>query len=204
MIDSQSALLTDLYQLTMLEGYWRGQMRGEAVFECYVRSLPKERSFLMAAGLEEVLSYLESFLFRFHHPKEDAYLFPKLLQRAPELAPVLEQLEQEHDRGAALIQEMREALTAYREGGPFGFRAFRDVALEYRELERRHMRTEESEVLLTADRVLTTEDWAELDAIFTAHDDPVFGDRPQAEFGQLVSVIVNRAPAPHGLGEAHG
>ena len=64
MIDTRSALLTDLYQLTMLEGYWRGQMVGEAAFECYVRSLPHGRSFLMAAGLEQVLNYLETLRFQ--------------------------------------------------------------------------------------------------------------------------------------------
>ena len=60
MIDqSRSLLLTDLYQLTMLQSYRREHMDDVAVFEFFVRKLPPSRGFLMAAGLEQVLQYLE-------------------------------------------------------------------------------------------------------------------------------------------------
>ncbi len=58
-----SPLLTDLYQLTMLEAYLREGMEEKAVFEFYIRNLPKNRGFLVAAGLESVLSYLEGLAF---------------------------------------------------------------------------------------------------------------------------------------------
>lgn len=54
-----SLLLTDLYQLTMLEGYYRQRMEAQAVFEFFVRDLPGGRNFLIAAGLEQVLEFLE-------------------------------------------------------------------------------------------------------------------------------------------------
>jgi nicotinate phosphoribosyltransferase len=57
------ALLTDLYQLTMLQAYFREGMTGTATFELFVRKLPPCRNFLVAAGLESVLGYLESFRF---------------------------------------------------------------------------------------------------------------------------------------------
>ena len=47
-----SALLTDLYQLTMLQGYHEAGMEEIAVFEFFVRKLRPGRGFLMAAGLE--------------------------------------------------------------------------------------------------------------------------------------------------------
>lgn len=53
-----SVLLTDLYQLTMLQGYFDGHMGETAVFEFFVRKLPGGRNFLMAAGLEQALDYL--------------------------------------------------------------------------------------------------------------------------------------------------
>jgi nicotinate phosphoribosyltransferase len=56
-------LLTDLYQLTMLQAYWRSAMSDLAVFEFFVRKLPKQRLFLVAAGLEQVLQYLEELQF---------------------------------------------------------------------------------------------------------------------------------------------
>jgi len=54
-----SALLTDLYQLTMVQAYLKQGMGDEAVFEFFVRRLPVQRGFLMAAGLEQVLDFLE-------------------------------------------------------------------------------------------------------------------------------------------------
>ncbi|HVO66955.1 MAG TPA: nicotinate phosphoribosyltransferase [Syntrophales bacterium] len=58
-----SPLLTDLYQLTMMQGYVDGGMHEEAVFEFYVRSLPKTRGFLVSAGLETLLAYIEDLRF---------------------------------------------------------------------------------------------------------------------------------------------
>lgn len=60
---SNRALLTDLYQLTMLQGYFERQMEEIAVFEFFVRKLPPQRGFLLAAGLEQVLDFLEQLRF---------------------------------------------------------------------------------------------------------------------------------------------
>jgi nicotinate phosphoribosyltransferase len=54
-------LLTDLYQLNMAFAYKAGGLDGEAVFEFFVRRLPEGRNFLMAAGLEQALDFLEGF-----------------------------------------------------------------------------------------------------------------------------------------------
>lgn len=54
-----SALLTDLYQLTMLEGYVLHGMNEVAVFDLFVRKLPPTRNFLVAAGLAQLLDWLE-------------------------------------------------------------------------------------------------------------------------------------------------
>jgi nicotinate phosphoribosyltransferase len=58
-----SPLLTDLYQLTMLQGYFGAEMTETAVFELFVRKLPPERNFLMAAGLEQALEFVEGLRF---------------------------------------------------------------------------------------------------------------------------------------------
>jgi nicotinate phosphoribosyltransferase len=56
-------LLTDLYELNMTASYLRRGMDGEATFSLYVRTLPPTRGFLVAAGLDACLSFLESFSF---------------------------------------------------------------------------------------------------------------------------------------------
>jgi nicotinate phosphoribosyltransferase len=60
---SRAALLTDLYQLNMLAAYLDHGLTETAVFELFVRKLPGRRGFLMAAGLEQALQYLEDLAF---------------------------------------------------------------------------------------------------------------------------------------------
>jgi nicotinate phosphoribosyltransferase len=55
---AQGALLTDLYELTMLEAYRAEGMNGRAAFEFFVRKLPPERGFLVAAGLAQLVDFL--------------------------------------------------------------------------------------------------------------------------------------------------
>jgi nicotinate phosphoribosyltransferase len=60
---SDNALLTDLYQLNMMAAYLEFGMTETAAFELFVRKLPPRRGFLMAAGLEQALRFLESVTF---------------------------------------------------------------------------------------------------------------------------------------------
>jgi len=60
---ADTVLLTDLYQLNMLQAYYEARMTEPAVFEFFVRRLPDERNFLVAAGLEQVVSFLETLEF---------------------------------------------------------------------------------------------------------------------------------------------
>jgi nicotinate phosphoribosyltransferase len=60
---ARSPLLTDLYQLTMLQAYFDRRMTAPAVFELFVRHLPAGRNFLVAAGLEQVIEYLHDLHF---------------------------------------------------------------------------------------------------------------------------------------------
>jgi nicotinate phosphoribosyltransferase len=58
-----SPLLTDLYELTMLQAYFERGMTETAVFELFVRKLPPKRDFLVAAGLEQALDFIEDLRF---------------------------------------------------------------------------------------------------------------------------------------------
>jgi nicotinate phosphoribosyltransferase len=58
-----SPLLTDLYQLNMLQAYLERGLTAIAVFEFFVRKLPPRRAFLIAAGLEQALQFLEQLRF---------------------------------------------------------------------------------------------------------------------------------------------
>ena len=55
------ALLTDLYQLTMAQSYFQSQRLSPATFSLFIRSYPPNRSYFVAAGLQDVLEFLEQF-----------------------------------------------------------------------------------------------------------------------------------------------
>jgi nicotinate phosphoribosyltransferase len=62
-IEPSLALFTDLYELTMAQAYWQSSTTGSATFSLFFRKLPPDRGYLVAAGLEPVLGYLERFRF---------------------------------------------------------------------------------------------------------------------------------------------
>jgi len=74
-----SPMLTDLYQLTMLQSYLDQGMEKPAVFEFFVRKLPPHRNFLIAAGLPQLLEFLEQARF---NERELEYLAGSGLFRA--------------------------------------------------------------------------------------------------------------------------
>jgi nicotinate phosphoribosyltransferase len=61
MIGQELGLLTDLYQLTMAQAYFDSRHLGTATFSLFVRAYPPDRGYFVAAGLEDVIAYLESF-----------------------------------------------------------------------------------------------------------------------------------------------
>lgn len=60
---SSPALLVDLYELTMAAGYFERRVDCRATFELFVRHLPRERAYLVAAGVDSALDYLEHLRF---------------------------------------------------------------------------------------------------------------------------------------------
>ena len=76
----EDALYVDLYELTMLQAYYAEGAEEAAVFDLHIRSLPPERNFLLACGLEDVLAYLETLRF----PPEALEYLASLGQFRPE------------------------------------------------------------------------------------------------------------------------
>lgn len=85
---STSALVTDLYQLTMAHAYLDQGMTEPAAFEFFVRRLPPHRNFLVAAGLEQVLDFLS----RLHVTQEELAWLERTGRFTPNLLGYLEAL----------------------------------------------------------------------------------------------------------------
>jgi hemerythrin-like domain-containing protein len=147
-----------------------------------------------------MLRYIDEYPERLHHPKEDKYLFARLLARAPQTRPLIRRLTSEHEEGARMIRELERALLFFEEGWPSRAREFQQTVEEYARFHWDHMRIEEKELFPLAERHLTAEDWKWVDDAFAANKDPITGLR-ERDFEGLFSRIVSLAPAPVGLGE---
>ena len=150
--------------------------------------------------LGAMLYYIDAVPERFHHPKEDKYLFALLRTRCPEARPLLDRLQSEHKLGAEKIRELTQALTRYENGGPAEFEAFANAVERYAEFHWKHMHAEEHEVLPLARKQLTAGDWEAIDAAFTGHTDPLFREKVGDDVHKLFQRILNLAPPPIGVG----
>jgi branched-chain amino acid transport system ATP-binding protein len=152
--------------------------------------------------LGAMLQYIDAFPERFHHPKEDAYLFRKLRERDPSAAALLDRLEAEHVEGARLIQGLKDALARCQHEEGRDIADFAQRAADFASFHWDHMRREETEVLPRSRNHLTAQDWEEIDAAFADNDDPLLGADARDGFRQLFRRIVNLAPPPLGVGPA--
>ena len=153
--------------------------------------------------LRAMLFYIDEFPERRHHPKESDLLFPKIARVAPELMGVIERLESDHVSGESRVRELQHLLLAWELLGDSRRVAFQEAAARYVEFYLNHMRTEETELLPVAQKLLSEADWVQLNAAFATHaDDPLVSGDHDPVYDRLFTRIVMRTPAPIGVGPA--
>lgn len=150
-----------------------------------------------------MIYYMDAFSQRLHDPREEAYLFAKLKERTHETDEIIARLEQQHADSAEHLRKMELMLGQLEAGVPGSLEAFATVVEQQTEEARQHMQLEEKTVIPLAKKYLTTEDWISIAEAFGEHGDPRFGEKPEHEFRDLFSKIVNLAPPPIGVGPAH-
>lgn len=149
-----------------------------------------------------MLAYIDEFPDRFHHPKEDQYLFRQLRLRAPDAVGLLDALETEHKQNGELMAGLRRALKRFEQhpGKPEARENFRKLVKQYAEFHWSHMRLEEEQVFPLAEARLNAQDWADINAAFRSNSDPLIGSGAKDHYQDMLSKIVSRAPAPIGVG----
>lgn len=147
------------------------------------------------------LYYLDVFAEREHHPKEERALFPRIRTRTSDGDAVLAELTREHDAGERSMRELEQALVRFEEGGDVEFAPFATAVESFVGHYREHIRKEERDIMPLAQRVLNANDWAEIEAVFATHRDPLAGASTD-DYEVLFQRIVSLAPAPIGLGPA--
>ncbi len=162
-----------------------------------VRRLATDGTAEDLALIGAMLDYVVAFPERLHHPKESRHLFRALAARCPRARALINELEAEHVRGAALIDSLQTKLDAYRRG-----RTARDALMQavddYAEFHWRHMAKEEESLLPLAQRHLTAADWERIDTAFRANDNPLAGLRPKAHVESLYRRILSLTPTARG------
>jgi hemerythrin-like domain-containing protein len=152
--------------------------------------------------LRAMLYYLDVFPERVHHPKEEKYLFPAIRRRTHDADHVLEALERQHEEGEQAMRRVEQALLRYEQGGAAEYESLREAVTRFVTGYREHMRKEEQEIMPLAQRVLGDAEWAELNAEWAAHHDPLAGIESGDEYERLLDRIVELAPVPMGLGRS--
>ena len=153
-------------------------------------------------ALRAMLFYVDEFPEQRHHRKESELLFPKLRARTPLSRELLDKLDADHALGEHMIRELEHALLGFEMLGEPRRLAFERAAKRYVDFYLAHMALEEREILPLAERVLTAQDWADLDEAFAANRDPLTGCEPEPDYRALFTRIVGIVPAPIGLGSA--
>ena len=151
--------------------------------------------------LRAMLFYIDEYPERLHHPKESNLLFPKVIRASKKVMGAIDKLERDHQYSEKAARELQHQLLAWELLGPSRRPDFEQSFKKYVDFYLEHMHLEESVILPEAEAVLTEADWAEMDGEFEKNADPLTGNYPPpAEYEQLFSLIVQRAPAPIGLG----
>jgi len=152
------------------------------------------------AVFRAMIRYIDEYPERQHHPKEDEFLFARLRVACAGAAPLIEELEREHERGAKLVRELERALVFFEDAWPDGWLPFSDQVEAYADFHWEHMTKEEEKLFPLAERYFSEEDWKVVDAGFASNRDPIAHIRGR-DFEELFTKIVNLAPAPIGLAE---
>lgn len=158
-------------------------------------------------ALQAMLFYVDEFPEKLHHPKESRLLFPKLRGRNAHTDAVLDRLDRDHERGEQAIRELEHALLGFRMmSGTDQCEArryhFETLMKRYADFYLDHMHVEETEILPLAEKVLSADEWAELDAAFQMNRDPLAGYEADEPYRPLFRKIVGALEKSGSVGSA--
>ncbi len=172
---------------------WREHANISRVLTCLEDLVSDAAAPLEMDRLRAIFDYMEGFADTLHHPKEEHYLLPALVRRKPDLALLVQKIQEEHDESAAVMTDLRRSFEACRRD-PGAAPHFRALAKDYVDFQRRHMMREDQGLLPVALEVLTDADMDALNQAFTRAEDPLIGAEHQGEFQRLFDAIVSDSP----------
>lgn len=139
--------------------------------------------------IEGVIDYFLGYPDLYHHPKENL-IYAKLLERDPEAAAKVGDLQAEHEQLAARTREFAAGVRAVLDDAQVPRDSFRRWARNFIDFQLEHLEMEERNFFPAAQKALTEEDWAELDARMVAEEDPLFGEHVGGQFESLRETVL--------------
>jgi nucleotide-binding universal stress UspA family protein/hemerythrin-like domain-containing protein len=151
-------------------------------------------------SLGAMLAYLRAFPLQLHHPKEELYLHRWLRERAPACDPLLRDLEAQHVREHALVDQVLATLRDAEAGDRAAVAELGEQVKTLADTVGHHISFEERKLLPLALQHFHDADWTEIAAAFEGNDDPGFGALQADEFRRLFSRIASFMPVAHVTG----
>ena len=153
------------------------------------------------AQMRAIVRYLQDFPMTLHHPKEEMHIFRRLRERTGSVNAELDELERQHVRDHLLVAELREQVERLSEAdapeaAAAATRALEETVQGYADFTWDHMGREESVILPAAQRHLSEDDWAEIDAAFTEDPGIRISGELDTEYHHLLAQIVALAQSP--------
>ena len=146
-------------------------------------------------SMAAMLAYMQDFPLQLHHPKEERHLHRWLRLRAPASEKVLLELEAQHVREHALVDEAVSCVVSAQAGSTDALAALGPHIETLADAVWKHMKLEERVILPMAAQHLQNGDWQDIAAAFEDNKDPSFGELPASEFRRLFTRIANLLPA---------
>ncbi len=136
--------------------------------------------------LDTLVDFFRTFVDRCHHTKEEKHLFPLMEARGvPKESGPIGVMLAEHEQGRARVRAVADAATAAQAGDVAARRTARDNLLGYVELLRSHIAKENTALFPMADRVLSADDQAGLEAAFERVEAEEMGEGTHERYHEL-------------------
>lgn len=147
-----------------------------------------------------MVHYIDSFPDQFHHPKENDWLFRLVKDRTSQADDLIGELLDQHKLEPILLGNIRKCLGNYEAGIPDSLQVLVTEIHAYADFTWKHLKAEEHEFFPLAEAYLTNADWDQISDAFTENTDPLAGQASSSHFSELFREILNKTPAPLGLG----
>jgi hemerythrin-like domain-containing protein len=147
-----------------------------------------------------MIHYIDSFPNQFHHPKENEWLFRLVKERTSHADDLINELIEQHDLEPTLLGNIRKCLGNYEAGIPDSLQALVKEVHVYADFTWKHLKAEEHEFFTLAETHLKDADWDQIADAFSENTDPLSGHADSSHFSDLFREILNKTPAPLGLG----